>query len=76
MNNLSSISYFLPEFLIIITALFVIVFDLVSLKKSNNLLIGLGLLCITFLLYRFPINGGEIFHGMLINDSFSYYFSI
>jgi len=74
MNNLSSISYFLPEFLIIITALFVIVFDLVSLKKSNNLLIGLGLLCITFLLYQFPVNGGEIFHGMLINDSFSYYF--
>ena len=74
MNNLSSISYFLPEFLIIITALFVIVFDLVSLKKSNDILIGLGLVCIAFLLYQFPVNGGEIFNGMLINDSFSFYF--
>ena len=74
MNNLSSISYFLPEFLIIITALFVIIFDLVSLKKSNDILIGLGLVCIAFLLYQFPVNGGEIFNGMLINDSFSYYF--
>lgn len=74
MNNLSSISYFLPEFLIIITSLFVIVFDLVSLKKSNDILIGLGLACIAFLLYQLPKNGGEIFHGMLINDSFSYYF--
>ena len=74
MNNLQSIGYFLPEFLIIITALFVIVFDLVSLKRTNELLIGIGLFCIALLLYQLPVNGGHIFHGMLINDSFSYYF--
>ena len=74
MNNLQSIQYFLPEFLIIISALFVIVFDLVSLKKSNDLLVGIGFIFIAFLLYQLPRNGGEIFHGMLINDNFSYYF--
>ena len=89
MNNLQSIQYFLPELLIAITSLFVILFDLVSLKKiklsftifkrevsfnSSELLIGSALVCISILLYQMPLNGGHIFHGMLINDSFSYYF--
>ena len=74
MDNLQSLGYFLPEFLIIIAALFVIVFDLLSLQKSSNLLLGSGFICIAFLLYQSPVNGGEIFNGMLINDSFSYYF--
>jgi NADH-quinone oxidoreductase subunit N len=74
MDNVQSIGYFLPEFLIIITALFVIVFDLVSLEKTNELLIGIGLFCIALVLYQLPVNGGHIFHGMLINDNFSYYF--
>ena len=74
MDNLQSLGYFLPEFLIIIAALFIIVFDLLSLEKSSNLLLGSAFLCIAFLLYQSPTNGGEIFNGMLINDSFSYYF--
>ena len=60
MNNLQSIQYFLPELLIAITSLFVILFDLVSLKKiklsftifkrevsfnSSELLIGSALVC-------------------------------
>mgnify|MGYP001259643907 CR=1 FL=1 len=89
MNNLQSIQYFLPEILIAITSLFVILFDLVSLKKiklsftifkrevsfnTSELLVGSALVCISILLYQMPLNGGHIFHGMLINDSFSYYF--
>ena len=76
MNNIQSLQYFLPELLITITALFVIVFDLISQKKSNNLLVTLALFCITWLLYQLPSNGGEIFNGMLINDKFSFYFNI
>tara|TARA_Y100000814_G_C12100867_1_gene323634 strand:- start:14 stop:307 length:294 start_codon:yes stop_codon:yes gene_type:complete len=74
MNNLQSLQYFLPEFLIIITALFIIVFDLISLRKYNDILISVGLIFIALLLYQLPMDGGQIFHGMLINDSFSYYF--
>ena len=74
MNNIQSLQYFLPELLITITALFVIVFDLISQKKSNNLLVTVALFCIAWLLYQLPSNGGEIFNGMLINDKFSFYF--
>ena len=74
MNNIQSLQYFLPELLITITALFVIVFDLISQKKSNHLLVSVALFCVGWLLYQLPSNGGEIFNGMLINDKFSFYF--
>jgi glucan phosphoethanolaminetransferase (alkaline phosphatase superfamily) len=74
MDNLSSIQYFLPEFLIILLALAVILFDLVSFKKWINPLLALGCVSISLLLYQLPSNAGFIFNNMLINDSFSYYF--
>ena len=74
MDNLSSIQYFLPEFLIILLALAVILFDLLSFKKWINPLLLLGFVFIALLLYQLPKNGGFIFNNMLINDSFSYFF--
>ena len=74
MDNLSSIQYFLPEFLIILLALAVILFDLLSFKKWINPLLLLGFIFIALLLYQLPENGGFIFNNMLINDSFSYFF--
>ena len=76
MNNFQSISYFLPELLIIQLALSIIILDLLSLKKWMNLCVYLGFAFIALLLYQFtPLDESfSIFNGMLINDSFSYYF--
>jgi len=76
MNNLQSIQYFLPELLIVQLALSIIVLDLLSLKKWVNLCVYIGFGCIALLLCQLssPNDGFSIFNGMLINDSFSYYF--
>ena len=76
MNNLQSIQYFLPELLIIQLALSIIILDLLSLKKWVNLCVYVGFGCIALLLCQLssPNDGFSIFNGMLINDSFSYYF--
>ena len=78
MNNLSSLLHFLPELLIIQLALSTIILDLISLKKWVNISIYAGFAFIALLLYQFapiPIDESkQIFNGMLINDSFSYYF--
>ena len=76
MNNLQSIQYFLPELLIVQLALSIIILDLLSLKKWVNLCVYVGFGCIALLLCQlsYPNDGFSIFNGMLINDSFSYYF--
>ena len=76
MNNLQSIQYFLPELLIVQLALSIIILDLLSLKKWVNLCVYIGFGCIALLLCQLssPNDGFSIFNGMLINDSFSYYF--
>ena len=76
MDNFQSISYFLPELLIVQLALSIIILDLLSLKKWVNVCIYVGLSFITLLLYQFtPLNESfTIFNNMLINDPFSYYF--
>tara|TARA_B100000029_G_scaffold156523_1_gene151765 strand:- start:1001 stop:2455 length:1455 start_codon:yes stop_codon:yes gene_type:complete len=76
MNNLQSIQYFLPELLIVQLALSIIILDLLSLKKWVNLCVYVGFGCIALLLCQLssPNDGFSIFNGMLINDSFSYYF--
>ena len=53
MNNFQSISYFLPELLIIQLALSIIILDLLSLKKWMNLCVYLGFAFIALLLYQF-----------------------
>ena len=76
MNNLQSIQYFLPELLIVQLALSIIVLDLLSLKKWVTICVYIGFACVAFLLCQLssPNEGFSIFNGMLINDSFSYYF--
>ncbi|MBI44729.1 MAG: NADH-quinone oxidoreductase subunit N [Candidatus Marinimicrobia bacterium] len=76
MNNLQSIQYFLPELLIVQLALSIIILDLLSLKRWVNICVYIGLGCSALLLCQLssPIDGFHIFNGMLINDSFSYYF--
>ena len=76
MNNLQSIQYFLPELLIVQLALSIIILDLLSLKKWVYLCVYIGFGCIALLLCQLssPNDGFSIFNGMLINDSFSYYF--
>ena len=57
-------------------ALSIIILDLLSLKKWVNLCVYIGFGCIALLLCQLssPNDGFSIFNGMLINDSFSYYF--
>ena len=76
MNNLQSIQYFLPELLIVQLALSIIILDLFSFKKWVNVCVYIGLAFIALLLCQlsYSNDGFSIFNGMLINDSFSYYF--
>ena len=74
MNNLQSISYFLPELAIVVLALSSIVLDLFSLKKWIKSVTIIGLVIVTVLLLQTPASGEYIFEGLLINDTFSYFF--
>jgi len=74
MNNLQSISYFLPEFAIIFIALSIIVLDLCSLKKWIKYFTIIGFFIVSILLYQSSPSNEFLFENMLINDSFSYYF--
>ena len=74
MNNLQSISYFLPELAIVVLALSSIVLDLFSLKKWIKSITIIGLVIVSVLLLQTPVSGEYIFEGLLINDSFSYFF--
>ena len=76
-NNFQSLSYFLPELLIIFTILFVIISDLISdLKKYSYFIAVFGVLCSGLLLFTagYEFNPKMIFNNMLVFDSFSYYF--
>ena len=74
MNNLQSISYFLPEFAIIFIALSIIVLDLCSLKQWIKYFTIIGFFIVGILLYQSSPSNEFLFENMLINDSFSYYF--
>ena len=78
-NNFQSISYFLPELLIVFTILFVIISDLVDdLKKYTHYLTLACLGLVGILLYLGGSNSESkfIFNNMLIFDSFSFYFKV
>ena len=72
MNNLQSISYFLPEFAIIFIALSIIVLDLCSLKQWIKYFTIIGFFIVGILLYQSSPSNEFLFENMLINDSFSY----
>ena len=74
MNNLQSISYFLPELAIVVLALSSIILDLFSLKKWIKSVTIIGLVIVAVLLLQTPASGEYIFEGLLINDTFSYFF--
>ena len=76
-NNFQSLSYFLPELLIIFTVLFVVISDLVNdLKKYTYYIALFGLTCCGILVFLggYTSTPTTIFNDMLIFDSFSYYF--
>ena len=76
-NNFQSLSYFLPELVIVFTILFVVISDLVEdLKKYSHYiaLVGLGFSAILLYLAGYSIDTNFIFNNMLIFDSFSFYF--
>ena len=76
-NNFQSLSYFLPELVIIFTVLFVIISDLVDdLKKYSHYVAIGGLFFSALLLYigGYNVESKFIFNNMLIFDSFSFYF--
>ena len=62
-NNFQSLSYFLPELVIIFTVLFVIISDLIQDLKKYSYYVALGGLFFS-----------SILNNMLIFDSFSFYF--
>ncbi len=76
-NNFQSLSYFLPEILIVFTILFVIISDLISdLKKYSFHLAVFGVLASSLLVFMggFSADPKMLFNDLLIFDSFSYYF--
>ena len=76
-NNLQSLSYFLPEILIVCSILFLIISDLVNdLKKYSYYIAVFGSLSAFLLVYfgAYPQISISLFNDLLIFDSFSYYF--
>ena len=68
MSNLSSISYFLPEFAIIFIALTIIILDLFSLKQWIKYFTITGFVVVGILLYQSSLSDQLLFENMLIND--------
>ena len=76
-QNLQSISYFLPELIIILTILLVIVSDLVPSINKYSFYFALGGIFLTSLMLLIVgFSGKMIFNSMIIDDSFSYYFKL
>ena len=74
-QNFISLSYFLPEIILIISVLVVIISDLVpSLNRYSFFFTLAGIFLSALMLYMLGYSGNKIFNDMLIDDSFSYYF--
>ena len=74
-QNLQSISYFLPELILISTILFVIVSDLIPSVKQYSFYISLiGIVLSGIMLLMIGFSDKMIFNNMIIDDAFSYYF--
>jgi len=74
-QNFTSLSYFLPELIIVVSILFVILSDLIpSMNKySFHFTVG-GILLSWLMLYFMGYSDKAIFNNMIVDDSFSYYF--
>ena len=76
-QNFTSLSYFLPELIIIATIMLVILSDLVpSLNKYSFYFSLIGIFLSSIMLYMMGWSDKKIFNDMIIDDSFSYYFKL
>ena len=76
MNNLSSLIYFLPELIIILTLLLVILLDLIPATKPFTFHLSLSAILIAaFCLWGSYGETQSLFMGMIVIDPFSHYFS-
>ena len=74
-QNLQSISYFLPELILISAILFTIVSDLIpSVKKYSFYISLIGIFLSGLMLLIIGYSDKMIFNNMIIDDAFSYYF--
>ena len=74
-QNLQSISYFLPELILISAILFTIVSDLIpSVKKYSFYISLIGIFLSGLMLLMIGYSDKMIFNNMIIDDAFSYYF--
>ena len=79
MGNLESIRYFTPELIIVVFAILVILFDLVSRGQSSNgtaYLSLFGLLCATIAVLFVGNVNQSLFFGMVRIDGFATFFKI
>jgi len=75
MSNLSSLSYYLPELIIIIALLSVIIMDLISKTKPYTFYLTLGAIIIASIFLWLQSGAAEpLFMGMIAIDPFSHYF--
>jgi NADH-quinone oxidoreductase subunit N len=74
-SNIHSLSYYIPELFLVTIILLSIVFDLIpATKKWNYPFTILGLITIGLLLVFGNHEPKSLFNGLIVSDSFSYYF--
>ena len=75
MSNLSSLSFYIPELIIILAILLIIILDIIPSTKSYTFSLALAsIVTSSIFLYQ---NSGEsysLFMGMIVLDPFSHYF--
>ena len=77
MSNLSSLSFYIPELIIISSILLVIVFDVIPSCKKYTFYISLGAILLAGLfLWQNYGKSESLFMGMISIDPFSHYFKI
>ena len=74
-QNFTSLSYFLPELIIVLSILFVILSDLIpSMNRYSFYFTIGGIILSALMLYFIGYSDKTIFNDMIVDDSFSYYF--
>ena len=79
MNSIDSLQYFVPELIIIGTALLAIIYDLTPDSKHNNgtAYIALGGIALTLIaIFSAGLPSEFLFDGMIKIDGFSIYFKV
>ena len=75
MSNLSSLAFYIPELIIIVSVLLLIIFDIVPFLKGYSFQMSLGtiILAAISLLFTIDVNS-SLFMGMIVIDPFSHFF--